>query len=62
MKLFGLICFLVLITYAELMAQPGPPPPDPDYPVPFQGLIYLILAGAAFGVKKMLAKGDKPSE
>jgi hypothetical protein len=59
MKLFGLICLLLFVTSADLLAQPGPPPPDPDFPVPFQGLIYLIIAGAAFGVKKILGKQRK---
>jgi hypothetical protein len=56
MKFFGLICSFFLLISADLMAQPGPPPPDPDAPVPFQGLIYLLLAGAAFGVKKIIGQ------
>jgi len=59
MKLLSLICLFIFITSANLMAQPGPPPDDPDYPVPFQGLIYLVIAGAALGVKKILGKQRK---
>jgi hypothetical protein len=60
MKFFGLVCFLFLLISADLMAQPGPPPPDPDAPVPFQGLIYLLLAGAVFGVKKIIGQTKIP--
>ncbi len=56
MKLSGLICALIFFISAEAFAQPGPPPPDPDAPVPFQGLIYLLIAGAAFGIKQLIGK------
>jgi hypothetical protein len=47
-------CFLI-ISCGSLLAQPGGgPPPDPGKPVPFQGFIYLVVAGALLGFKKIM--------
>ncbi len=54
-----LIFSLLFIGIFTLKAQPGPPPPDGDNPVPFTGIEYLIAAGAAFGAKKIYDKKKK---
>jgi hypothetical protein len=60
-RLFAFAAFLLLtmLPTLELLAQPGPgggPPPDPGKPVPFQGLLILMIAGAALGIKKIVSK------
>lgn len=52
MKYLSLIICLILIPVC-LMAQPGPPPPDPGEPVPLSGIELLLAAGALFGGKKL---------
>jgi hypothetical protein len=57
--IYSLLFFFLFIL--ELFAQPGPPPPDPDGPVPLQGFVFLIIAGAALGIKSIIGniKRDK---
>ncbi len=50
---------LFLVTICSLNAQPGPPDPPDDNPVPITGIEYLIAAGAAFGAKKLNDKKKK---
>ena len=52
MKILLSVLFLFMFS-VQLLAQPGLPPPDPG-PVPIQGLGYLLLAGAALGIKKIM--------
>lgn len=55
-----LLVFLILsIGFTAVHAQPGPPPPPVDNPVPITGIEYLIAAGAAFGAKKIYDKKKK---
>ncbi|MGM0582050.1 MAG: hypothetical protein ACQETL_15310 [Bacteroidota bacterium] len=56
-----LIFCLSFIGNFSLNAQPGDPPAPPgeDNPVPIAGIEYLIVAGAAFGVKKIYDKRKK---
>jgi len=51
-----LIFSFLIIGLSTLSAQPGPPPPPQDNPVPITGIEYLIAAGAAFGAKKLYDK------
>jgi hypothetical protein len=61
MKFIYSLLFFFLFISLELSAQPGPPPPDPDEPVPLQGFVFLIIAGAALGIKSIIGniKRDK---
>ncbi|MFT4739404.1 MAG: hypothetical protein ACI9XJ_000083 [Marivirga sp.] len=47
---------LVALCFGSAFAQPGPPDPPVDNPVPITGIEYLIAAGAAFGAKKIYEK------
>ncbi|MBK6264825.1 hypothetical protein JKA74_07235 [Marivirga sp. S37H4] len=58
-KLFGktfLIALCVIGFTVTGNAQPGPPPPPDENPVPITGIEFLIAAGAAFGAKKVYDK------
>jgi hypothetical protein len=59
MRIFYLLVFLFAFS-SEICGQPGPPPPDPGQPVPVQGIVFLIAAGAVLGIKKIL--GHKKEE
>ena len=62
MKIFLLGIHLVLLTSVLAMAQPGPPPPDPQV-VPITGLEYLLLGGGAYGIYRLSRKkGNKNNE
>tara|TARA_R110002012_G_scaffold321471_2_gene549437 strand:- start:83349 stop:83555 length:207 start_codon:yes stop_codon:yes gene_type:complete len=50
---------LLILSINGLSAQPGPPDPPDDNPVPITGIEYLIAAGAAFGAKKLYDKKKK---
>ncbi|SMG37494.1 hypothetical protein SAMN05661096_02456 [Marivirga sericea] len=58
LKLLTLTVFLIIGGFS-LNAQPGPPGPPEDNPVPITGIEYLIAAGAAFGAKKIYDKKKK---
>jgi hypothetical protein len=60
-KIFFLSCvvFVICLSALPMMAQPGPPPPDPEQPVPLTGIEILLGAGAAFGVKKIIDSRKK---
>jgi hypothetical protein len=51
--LFCLVSFVCILSL-PVFAQIGPPPPDPQQPVPITGIELLIGAGAALGVKKIM--------
>lgn len=51
MKFLTTFIFVQLISFS-LLAQPGPPPPDPGDPVPVTGIELLLVGGAAIGVRK----------
>jgi hypothetical protein len=53
------LSILFLVGISSLYAQPGPPDPPDDNPVPITGIEYLIAAGAAFGAKKLYDKKKK---
>ena len=55
MKIFLLSILLILLTSLFVVAQPGPPPPDPDI-VPITGIEYLLLGGGAYGVYRFSKK------
>jgi hypothetical protein len=55
MRVLLLVSAFFLLSF-ELLAQPGPPPPDPGRPVPLQGLLFLIIGGAILGFKKIVAQ------
>ena len=55
MKIFLFSLYLVLLTSALAVGQPGPPPPDPQV-VPFTGLEYLLLGGGAYGIYRLSKK------
>ena len=60
MKIFLFSLFLVLSTYASVVAQPPPsitPPVDPPV-VPLTGLVYLLLGGGAYGIYRLSRKKD----
>jgi hypothetical protein len=58
-SLLIIACLISNVTY--LIAQPsGGPPPPPGEPVPIQGLIVLLIAGAFLGIKKYM--GNKKTE
>ncbi len=62
MKIFLFSIHLVLLTSVLAIAQPGPPPPDPQV-VPITGLEYLLLGGGAYGIYKLSRKkGNKNNE
>jgi hypothetical protein len=44
---------LIQLTSFVLLAQPGPPPPDPGDPVPISFIEVLLVSGAAVGVRKL---------
>ena len=53
--------FFVFLLATKVFAQPGDPGggEDPDNPVPFHGIGWLLAAGGAYGVKKMLDKKSR---
>jgi hypothetical protein len=54
-KIFFVLFFFLMVSYA--CAQPGGGgDPDPGQPVPIQGLIFLLLAGAFLGIKRIMHK------
>jgi hypothetical protein len=52
---YCLLLFFIVISIA-LIAQPGPPPPDPGEPVPLSGMEYLLISGGILGVYRLLKK------
>ncbi len=48
----------LIMAQPEPMA-PGPPPPDPGEPVPIGGLEFLLIGGAALGIKKVISSKKK---
>jgi hypothetical protein len=52
---FRIVFLLTLFIPLLVNAQPGDPQTDPD-PVPIQGLLYLLAAGAVLGLHKILGK------
>ncbi len=57
LKLFILVVLLCFSVVMGALAQPGDPGGDPD--VPLGGIELLIAAGALFGAKKWLNRGNK---
>ena len=57
-RIITLLLFFVLLFHADLSAQPGPPPDDPDA-VPIHGAIYLLIAGAALGFRKLFSQSKE---
>jgi hypothetical protein len=53
---------LTLVLYCAVtlcFSQPGGGgDPGPGEPVPFQGLLFLLVAGAALGIKKLVRKKE----
>lgn len=58
-KLFIFIFLLVCLPFGSILAQPGDPGGDPDQPVPFTGIEWLLLAGAGLGAGKLVSKAKK---
>jgi hypothetical protein len=51
--------FLFFLSALNCMAQPGGGgDPGPGQPVPIQGILFLLLAGACLGVKKIRQKNN----
>lgn len=62
MRIFLSSIYLVLLSSVLAIAQPGPPPPDPEV-VPITGLEYLLLGGGAYGIYRLSKKkGNKNNE
>jgi hypothetical protein len=47
-----LVVLLTTYTFGQAVPPPIPPPPPPGLPID-SGIIYLLLAGIALGVKKL---------
>jgi hypothetical protein len=62
--LSGILCLLAFALPAVVLAQPNPPTGPPCWPPPCVpidgGLSFLILAGAAYGGKKIYDSKKKP--
>lgn len=56
LKLGAVVVVVLVLGLSSVNAQPGPPDPPDDNPVPITGIGYLIAAGAAFGAKKLYDK------
>jgi hypothetical protein len=48
-----ILAFIFILAASIVMAQPGPPPPDPGAPVPLSGIEWLLAGGAAYGVARI---------
>lgn len=53
-KIVALVLLLLfpLITMAQGPPAPAPPPPPPGLPID-SGIVYLLLLGVAFGIRKV---------
>ena len=52
-SLFLLLLFpLIMIAQGTGLPGPGPPPPPPGLPID-GGLLFLLIAGIVYGVKKL---------
>ncbi|MBL4642883.1 MAG: hypothetical protein JKY44_04745 [Flavobacteriaceae bacterium] len=49
------IVLLALQTYGQAVPPPIPPPPPPGLPID-GGVLFLLLAGLVYGVKKIRSK------
>ncbi|WP_347175188.1 PID-CTERM protein-sorting domain-containing protein [Polaribacter uvawellassae] len=49
------IIIISLNGYAQMVPPPIPPPPPPGLPID-GGLIYLLIGGLIYGVKKIISK------
>ena len=47
-----LVVFITTFTFGQAVPPPIPPPPPPGLPID-SGIIYLLLAGIALGIKKL---------
>jgi hypothetical protein len=50
------LIFAFLICSIVVVAQPGPPPPDPGAPVPISGIEWLLAGGAAYGFSRFFGR------
>lgn len=52
------LVFVSLTTFG-LFAQPGDPGGDPDNPVPITGIEWLLAAGGALGIHRLIKRKNK---
>lgn len=53
------VVLLLISTFSWAQPQPQNPSGDPDEPVPITGVEYLLLAGGAFGIQRIIKGKNK---